>query len=327
MRPFILACALAASRPAGAWSIDTSVTYGCHERWSQDALDAAGYAADPPALGDDRLLFESVDFDTSYLDRNIYALSLALGARSVDVGGVACTDLARLVGVQNDPDAQDMHCERSRVQDGEEGDAAAAESCREALRREALIAFEAAGPDEREDVTVNLLYQGSRQVPLSRFYFHMGRALHVLEDSFAHCFRTADRMGIVEVTNWIDDVSGRLDPDRDGPAHIDASDECRCNRPWGQPTYDAAVEASRELLALAYAPAGREAVLEAFLEEWMSHVPGCTASNGYCASPDPEDLAGDPCPGCDCSQSGSGPGSGAIALAVLLLVLARRRAW
>ncbi len=332
----LLACLLLCPVEALGYTIETSATYGCHEHASLEALEAAGYASPPPGLEDeDRLLFSALDFDVSYVDRNVYALSLVVGARSNDVGALPGVDLARLVTLHNDPDDQASHCLRASWQDGEEGDAAAVESCRAFIRTQvdlALVTVAADGlpdPDVREPVAVNLMYQGRREVELSVFYYHMGKALHALQDSFSHCYRTEDRRGIVEVMNWIDDVAGNLDPGRDGPAHASAADDCRCGRDWGAATFDASVEASSELLALASGPGPRpvrEAALETFLDRWVSHVPGCTRENDYCSSPDPVDLAGDPCSGCSAACGDRRPAPVWAPLVLLLaLVLARRR--
>ena len=332
----LLACLLVQARTVAGYTVETSVTYGCHERASLEALETAGYVSPPPALdAQDRLLFASLDFDVSYVERNIHALSLVVGARSNDVGVLPGVDIARLVTLHNDPDDQASHCLRAGWQDGEEGDAEAVESCRSLIRTHLWLAFDADGsdglpdPSVREPVAVHLMYQGRREVRLSSFYYHLGKALHVLQDSFSHCYRTEDRRGIVEVTNWIDDVAGDLDPERDGPVHSSAADDCRCDRAGGGVTYDAAVEASAELIALASQPEPRhvrEESLEAFLDRWVSHVPGCTPGNDYCSSPDPVDLAGDPCSGCSTHCSGSRPvPAWALLLGVVSVLLVRRR--
>jgi hypothetical protein len=247
----------------------------------------------------------------------------------VDIGSYPGLDLSRMVALHNDPDTQDMHCLRAAWQDGEEGDAEAVGSCRQAVRREVGLALDASSPDELEPVRVNLCYQGAREVMLSRFYYHLGRAVHVVQDSFSHCYRTEDRLSIVEVANWVEDVSGRLDPSRDGPAHDDDADDCQCTRPLGQPTYDAVLAASTDLIRLASMDAPRpdvEAQLETFLDLWMSHVEGCTRENGYCESPDPAELASDPCQGCQCTLvRGRASQGGLVALALLAAALLVRR--
>jgi hypothetical protein len=330
-----LASCLLVSGGARGYTVETSATYGCHEHASLEALEAAGYASPPPGLeADDRLLFSALDFDVSYVERDIYALSLVVGVRSNDVGVFPGVDISRLVTLHNDPDDQASHCLRAAWEDGEEGDTAAVESCRAAIRSQVDLAFDAdAGglpdPSLREPVAVNLMYQGRREVELSTFYYHLGKALHVLQDSFTHGYRTEDRRGIVEVMNWIDDVAGGLDQERDGPAHASAADDCRCGRAGGGATYDAAIEASAELLALASEPEQRhvrEASLEEFLDRWVSHVPGCTRENAYCSSPDPVDLAGDPCSGCSaaCGATRTAP-AWPLLLLLAALALSRRR--
>jgi len=331
----------AGERGAEAYSVESSASDGCHERFAREALSTAGYAAVPPPLsGDDFDLYNAVDFDTSQVDDNVYALSLALGVRSNDVGDNSPLAIGQSIALHNDPGGQAAHCLRSAADDFEEGDASAAAACRAFVEEEIGAALDAAdaeglpAPQLREEVAVSLLYQGSREVPVSTFYYHAGRALHALQDSFAHCWRTPDRAAIAEVANWVEYVAGKIDEERDGPRHDSAADECACSRPWGEPTYEAAVTASAELLAAISRPAPRAAREEAAREviaAWLSHAPGCTRDNGFCASPDLADLAENGCGGWGCSMAapgtGGAPGPAATAVlgALLAIVLTARR--
>ncbi len=324
---------------ADAWEIETSVSYGCHEHWAAEALDEVGRIGDPPPLeGSMRHLRSSLDWDASWVADDLFALSLTAGAHSNDVGATGSIDIGRLVALHNDPLDQDAHCLRAAWEDGEEGDASAVASCRAWIEGEVMEALAASGPDGLPDplatemAQMNLAYTGKTGVPVSTFYFHMGRAMHALEDSFSHSYRSGDRHGIVEVQNWIEDVSGSLSKDRDGPPHLSAADDCLCDREWAQPTYDAAYAAGRDLLAAASLPEPvdvREAAVSAVLDTWLTHVPGCDAGNGYCGSPDPVDLAGDPCSGCTLSShpTAGRPAAGwaAVAFALALLSLRQRR--
>jgi MYXO-CTERM domain-containing protein len=154
--------------------------------------------------------------------------------------------------------------------------------------------------------------------------------MHTVQDSFTHTYRTDDHRSIVEVHNWIEDVTGDRRTDRDGPPHGEDIDECRCSRAWMLDLKDANHQASVDLLAVASMSGTRverEAALDAFLDAWMNHVPGCTADNGYCTSPDPGDRFTRPCGGCSIGDPTGGTRGGGAILAVLVVVglLAARR--
>lgn len=336
----IAACVLAVPAPdAAAWDIEGAVTYGCHERITMDALREAGYVALPPELSqDDRMLFESVGFECGYLDRNRWALALALGSRYFDVGRYSAVDLSLLTGLHNDPDLQATHCLRAASQDGEEGDADAVQSCRDLIRHELALAWDAGDVDGHpdasvtEDVQVYLLYQGTRAVPVSTFYFHLGRALHVLQDSFTHTYRSADRRQIVEVANWVEDVTGDRSTRVDGPPHDDDMDSCRCQQTWMVQLEATTVQASVDLVTLASMEGtrtDREAALETFMDDWMSHRAGCTVDNQWCGSPDPVNLRERPCGGCSTAGASgrTSPSAWVLMAGVLALALCglRRR--
>ncbi len=335
-----MACTVAvvaflAADGASGWMVEGSVTYGCHERMTMEALGVVGYVAPPPDLTrDDRLLFESVGFDASYLDRNRWALDMALGVRHFDVDRYSAVDLGMLTALHNQPDTQANHCLRASWEDGEEGDAQAVSSCRGVIREEMALAWDSGDVDGRpdpwvtEDVEVYLLYQGARVLPVSRFYFHLGRALHVVQDSFTHCYRTRDARSIAEVTNWVEDVTGERKLDRDGPPHQDSADDCQCGRQWVADLRASSLLASVDLITLASMEGTRperEEALESFLRDWVSHVPDCTADNGWCASPLPVGVRESPCGGCSVSGVDShGPGAALVACTVLVAALLAR---
>jgi len=300
-------------------------------------LDGAGYVEEPPVLeGDDLLLFDAVAFDLSYVDRNIFALSLIAGSRYADISGFGALDIGSLVGVHNDDEAQREHCLRSSWHDGEEGDAAAVRACRDFIREEldlALSTVDADGvpdPNIREDVEIYLVYQDTRAVPLSTYYFHIGRALHALQDSFTHTYRSEDLLSIVEVMNWIEMLDDSIDQERDGPAHDSDADACECDEEWIQDSREAATDATADLLEVMNADvssAEREVSIDRLMDSWMAHVPDCTLENDYCGSPAPESFAGTPCSGCSIATKGSGGASSRwdlLLLVALGLFLVRR---
>ena len=49
-------------------------------------------------------------------------------------------------------------------------------------------------PDQtkRTSLTVHLSLRGQVDAPLPTYYVYMGQAIHAIEDSFTHTFRTSD---------------------------------------------------------------------------------------------------------------------------------------
>jgi hypothetical protein len=290
-----LGAALLSASPAHAWQIEDPLHAPCHERLSQAALSRAGYAARPSALsGDDADLYENVDFDASAYDDNLYALSLLIGVRWGDTHGGPSFSFGSMAAAANAPDDQRAHCLRSADQDGPEGEASAVQDCRswiESLYWLALSSLDADGnvlPDRRTSATVATEYQGTVSYPLSELYFYAGRALHAVQDSFTHTFRSQDGRRIRHVFNWSDQVSCTLDEARDGHGHEGVLDDCEDGDPSQAERFEHATAASAELLTALTTPGARAERAEriaTFLDDWMSYEPGCTLQSGYCESP------------------------------------------
>ena len=324
----LLAALSLASPAAFAWTEASPSTAPCHERLADASLEMAGLIAPPPPLtGKDRQLFDYVQFDASPYGRDIYVLSLLIGSRWNDTRGGSTFEIWKFLEEMSDPEDSGEHCLRKPGDDGEAGDARALLRCREAVRTFARLAWSFAAaegeppdPDLRVEVPEFLLYTGTTDVSLSGFYFYAGRALHTVQDSFVHAYRSEDRMTIVEIVNGVEELTGRgFDPATDGPAHRQAMDDCECERPMLDETLEASGMAGTELLrVLASDPATREEDLEVFLERWFALEAGCTIENGYCGSPDAEALREATCGGCTMVE-GSGGGRAAIVLACLLV--------
>ena len=65
----------------------------------------------------------------------------------------------------------------------------------ESLYWQALTSLDVDGnvaPDARTDATVATEFQGSVSYPLSGLYYFAGRAIHAVQDSFTHSFRSPD---------------------------------------------------------------------------------------------------------------------------------------
>jgi hypothetical protein len=281
--------------PAHAWQIEDPIHQPCHERLSQAALTRVGYVSEPPPLtGNDARLRDNLEFDAGPYDANIYALSLVLGVRNADTHGGADFSFGNNANAANAADDQRAHCLRTASQDGPEGDAAAVADCRawiESLYWQALTSLDADGhvkPDARTDATVATEFQGSVAYPLSSLYYFAGRAIHAVQDSFTHSFRSPDGHRIRHVFNWSEQVSCTLDEARDGHGHETVLDDCQDGDASEAERFELATRASAELLSALTEPGSRAERAEriaAFLESWMSYEPDCTLDNAYCEDP------------------------------------------
>jgi MYXO-CTERM domain-containing protein len=299
MRPWLLLAtfaltALCAAR-ADAWQIEDVIHQPCHERLSQAALDRVGYLQDPPPLtGDDARLRDNVDFKASRYDANLYALSLVIGVRNADTHGGASFSFGNNATAANAPDDQRAHCLRTASQDGPAGDAAAVADCRawiESLYWQALASLDENGdvsPDARTEAIVATEFQGSVSYRLSGLYYYGGRAIHAVQDSFTHSFRSPDWYQIRHVFNWSDQVSCTLDEARDGHGHETVLDDCKDGDPTEAERFEVATQASADLLSALTTPgthAERAQRIADFLETWMTYEPDCTLENRYCDNP------------------------------------------
>jgi hypothetical protein len=292
-----VAFAVCRAAPAGAWEIQDPIHANCHERLTQAALTEVGYVAPPPALsGDDAALPANLEFPAGAYDGNIDALSLIIGVRWPDEHGSSDFSLYNQATYANDPTLQSEHCLRRETDEGSAGDAAAVGACRAYIEQEywaALSSLDAQGNVDaraREPATFYTAFQGTIDYPLVAFYFHAGRGLHAVQDSFTHTFRTPDRRHIVSVANWVDAIRCTLDERSDGHPHEGRFDLCDPDDdPNQKDRYAAALLASKELLrglTSRGTHAERSARLDAFFEHWMTYQPGCTLEDAYCGNAD-----------------------------------------
>src|SRR5690606_7511519 len=102
-----------------------------------------------------------------------------------------------------------------------------------------------------------LVFRGRVELSLPAYAFHLGRALHALQDSYTHSFRHPETSAVRHVLNWVEG-NGALahDLERDGHPHLGALDEC-AERP--DPREARAIAASAELMAALADPSGGRA--------------------------------------------------------------------
>ena len=308
--------------PVCAWGfqIESIVSTGCHERLARAATDGAQWpnaAVRPAATADDGALASSLAF-TAPPDADAWLLAVLIGVRDNDLHGAALLDLPDLVVVHNGSDNQDEHCLRGPHDDGDEGDRQALETCRAFILGEVALALgDEAQPrlDATEDVKVALEWE-TRGVPLQRFGFHLGRAMHALQDSFTHSFRTDDLHRVVSVLNWVDPVlASDYAPARDGWPHQSSLDVCEGDGATHR--VEAARQASQQLFRAASSDGDRASRLlatSAVIDDWLRYEPGCDSENDFC---------GQAHSGAGCSSTAASPMLGLLGL---LLLVARRRA-
>jgi uncharacterized protein (TIGR03382 family) len=325
-----LFCATLVSLPvtASAFEIGTPITNPCHEEITLDAALAAGFPAfsqaPAPTEEQDRAMDDLV-FDLPR--RDPWSLALFIGVRSNDLEARAPTDLASLIHVHDDPDKQDAHCIRREQDDGAEGDVGALGACRAFILGE----LEAGGLLEdtidltaTEPVESYFRFRGDYTIQLPRFAYRLGRAIHAVEDSYAHSMRDPDSGNVRSVLNWID-AFGKprsYDEARDGYPHLSVLDDCRRTEPVQLARIRHATEAATSIIAAIASDQGnRRQRVEAAVDAALVLIPGCTIANDYCDAPELDEPTDVRSFGCDAS---GGQASLVVALAVLAAVSRRR---
>ncbi|MEO8701420.1 MAG: MYXO-CTERM sorting domain-containing protein [Kofleriaceae bacterium] len=331
----LFAAILLASPAAQAWSIGSQLdNEGCHERITANALRAvrARFATSPaiPPTRNEIALIDTVQFvpPADFRD-DLAAVSLLIAVRDNDLKGSNPLDTIDLVAVHGDPATQQEHCIRGPNDDGYEGNETALAACRDFIRMRVLEALDGLAADGTVDgslrmpLAVYLSFAGHSDPELPVFYVKMGQAMHALEDGFTHVYRDPEGVNVTVVTNWIDNISGTAAaPERDGPIHLFALDECDNTDALVQRNVAAATEAVTELLAIALDPAlsreAKAAAVDATTTKYLTYEAGCTVENNFCDAREPEVVGG-------CSTSGGAGGAAVVVLGSLIVLLRRRR--
>ncbi len=338
----VVCCLLLCAVPeaARAYTVKNIFSRGCHEEITTAALRTVrselATAGPLAATADEQALIADLQFIPAGDMLDLGGATLLIAVRDNDLKGRSSEDVTQLAAVHGNPDAQQEHCLRAQDQDEPTGSASAVAACRAFIRGtilEALSGLDAAGnpdPSVRTSLGVHLSLRGHVDAPLPTYYVKMGQAIHAIEDSFTHTFRTADETQITVVLNWIDKVGGTLVESRDGPAH--ASELDRCDDPDALRTtrrtlaIEAASGVLRATLDPQKTPDQKMAAVDAVLDSYLSYSPGCTWANGWCDAP--ERRYADTGCGCHVGKSPGGSGatlSGCLAAAFALARRSRRR--
>jgi hypothetical protein len=288
------AALLLVPRWAGAYTVSTPVTGGCHELITTQALGAAraltaSAAPLPLVTSNDLAILNDLPFTIDPTMRDLGGMSLLLGVRDNDLKGLSPTDLAALAIEQSNPSTQDQHCLRSFQDVEPDGTEDALSQCRAFIlgRVTAALGYLAADgapdPGARVGLRVGLAIRGPVTVPLPGFYMCMGQALHALEDSFSHSYRDLDSGAVTASLTWLHVVDNDLNESVDGPPHSAEMDECSSLDALRQERMSAAEAASTQLLLAALGPGTTDERLASagtVLDQALAFQPGCTAANG-----------------------------------------------
>jgi hypothetical protein len=332
---------LAVAGSARAYNYASPFAFGCHEDLSRRALRElrAELDAELTQLHADRVdrsWIDDLPLDLPRDMRDLAGASLIVGVRENDVKDHQGIDNAELAHVHGDVHAQREHCLRAPEHDEPDGSAHALDACREYIRAQARTAVMAGldrdgrpDPALRLRVAVRLAFAGRREVPTQLAFVQLGRALHALQDSFAHSVRSRDALRVRVVLNWVDFANDRLVEARDGPAHRAPLDVCKDLDPLRALRRQRAIEASHALLAAVLAPAAsnaaRYAAIDDVLSRYLSYEPGCNADNDFCSAPELDYEIGGL--GCALRRLSGGSPAAAYLLALCTLgLLLRRRA-
>src|SRR5712671_4255843 len=317
--------ALAAAGAARAYTIETHFTAKCHEKVTAQALRTARGRLEMPAtalaIDDERALIDDLQFAPDDDMTDLAGATLLIGVRDNDLKGSSQDDLSVLSAIHGNPDNQREHCLRAPDQNEPGGSAAAVADCRTFIRGrilEALDGLDATGrPDlaKRTSVGLHLSLRGHVDALLPTYYVRTGQAMHAIQDSFTHTYRTPDGMKITVVLNWIDSVNGSLVDSVDGPAHATNLDVCDDPDDLRKTRRRLATDASTALLIATLDPRKtrdeRMAAVDQILDTYLGFSPGCGFDNGWCQAAerqykDSKNLFG-------CASAGAQESPGAMA--------------
>jgi hypothetical protein len=330
-------------KSADAYTISTIVTAGCHEKVTTDAFRAVRQDPDPaiaaaaaplPADRNDRALINDLEFTPADDMTDLGGATLLVGVRDNDLKGRDSMDLSQLPLVHGDPGAQREHCLRGANQLEPGGSEAAVSDCRAFILERVGQALDGLDPNTQMPDPTNKtslpLYLALRHgvnALLPTYYVRIGQAIHAVEDSFTHTYRsTPNWMQITVVMDWVDEANGNLVEKTNGPPHSSEMDRCDDPDPLRTQRRVLATDAATAVLRATLDPSQNKdqkiAAVGVILDNYMSYSPGCTFDNNWCDAPEHQygngSLLG-------CSVGGPGSRSGLSGLAVFLGVLALLR--
>src|SRR6266851_1715259 len=332
--------ALAGPGAARAYTIETHFTAKCHEKLTAQALRTARMelqmAATPRATEDEQALIDDLQFAPDDDMKDLAGATLLIGVRDNDLKGSSQDDLSVLSAIHGNPDNQREHCLRAPDQNEPGGSAAAVADCRTFIRGRilgALDGLDATGrPDfaKRTSLGLHLSLRGHVDALLPTYYVRTGQAMHAIQDSFTHTYRTPDGMKITVVLNWVDSVNGSLVESVDGPAHATKLDVCDDPDDLRKTRRMLATDASTALLIATLDPRKtrdeRMAAVDQILDTYLGYSPGCSFDNGWCQAAERQYRDSQNLFGCTTAGAHQRPGAmAAWSLIALFALVSRRR--
>ncbi|MEA2700724.1 MAG: hypothetical protein QOI66_4995, partial [Myxococcales bacterium] len=326
-----------------AYTIASAASSGCHEKITSDALRAVrlelASAAPLPADRNEQALIDDLPFTPDSDMGDLGGATLLVSVRDNDLKGRDAFDLSQLALVHGDPGAQREHCLRSLHEKEPDGSNMGLLDCRAFIRErlgQALDGLDAAGaPDltKRTSLPLYLALRHGVDASLPTFYVRVGQAIHAIEDSFTHTFRSSpDGMKITVLLDWVDEANGNLVESSDGPPHSSELDRCDDPDDLRRGRRELATEAAAAVLRTTLDPSKSKdqkmAAVEVILDQYLGYSPGCTFDNGWCQAA--EHIYGNGQSGCSVGgpenpASGLGWGSAVIVGSLVLLRRGRRR--
>jgi hypothetical protein len=346
--PFTTLCAVLAvagpltggARLAHAYTIASAISSGCHERITGEALRAVRQelASAGPLAADrnEQALIDDVEFPLPADLNDLGAATLLIGVRDNDLKGRQSNDVSELALVHGDPQLQREHCLRSSDDDEPDGSTRAIASCRAFILErigQALAGLDTSGNPDPANRTVLPVYLALRHrvdASLPTYYVRIGQAIHAVEDSFTHTYRTTDSTQISVVLDWVDEANGTLVPATDGPPHAGELDRCDDPDDLRRQRRLLATAAATEILRATLDPGNdsgqKMTAATAIVDGVLGYAPGCTFENDWCGAP--ERKYGNSSIGCAVGGSGESTSLSLIVGAVFagLMLLGRRRA-
>jgi hypothetical protein len=281
---------------AHAYTISSAITAGCHEEITTDALRAVRLdlpsAAPLPADKNERALIDDLEFTPANDMTDLGGATLLIGVRDNDLKGRDSMALSQLALVHGDPSTQREHCLRNSHEEEPGGSATAVSDCRAFIVErigEALAGLDATStPDlaQRTSLPLYLSLRHSVDASLPTYYVRIGQAIHAIEDSFTHTYRSPDEMQITVNLDWVDEANGDLVEATDGPPHSTELDRCDDPDDLRQRRRELATEAATAVLRTTLDPNQtndqKMAAVEVILDKYLSYSPGCTFDNNWC---------------------------------------------
>jgi hypothetical protein len=310
-------------------------------RFAQRA-DRSGVPEDEATRAFIDALAQRFDFEDRSLAERFILASFVAGVRQPDTHGWGIVKFNEIRTVHLLESNQRAHSLRTSSQDNEDGELAAIIDARATVEQRVESALKLwRAPDAQMIARWTFPHYGESDVAVFGPAFQLGRAIHVLQDAFAHTLRD-EELRIEAVANFTESIQQEYYEPRDGPAHSNRLDKCDVyDNDFDAMRIAAARDAGAGLLAVITpefaiedigADMGAPAIMVAglidpVLDEAFEFRSGCTYDNDYCDSawtPIAESDITQPYTLVFCSSTESGPTAPgrSVPLGIALLLVA-----